>query len=213
MKKYILVASIILLLPFLVFSASAQHNHAEQQQNASQQMSSMEGGMMSMMHDMMGTMMNDPFKRSGMMIHVIPSMKEALDLTDEQLTGLQETKSIYKSGLMALEDKAKKSEKELRELLQSEEADPAVVKTIMLETAEHRISMKTLTYETASNMRSQLTEEQRASLAEMKPMKLHHHMMTKMTMMEMMQAMHGEGMMGKEGRGMMQGQMSMGMNK
>ncbi len=83
-----------------------------------------------------------------------------------------------------------------------------MVKEVMLEISGHRIGMKALTYETAVNMRSQLSKEQRTSLDEMKPMQLHHHMMTQMSMMEMMQVMHGEGMMEKEG--MMQGGMNMG---
>lgn len=208
MKKYIIAVSIMLLLPFLASSVSAQHDHSGQQ--AGQQMGGMEGGMMSMMHDMMGQMMNDPIKRSGMFIQIIPTMKEALELTDAQLASLQEAKKSYETELQALEEKARKSEADLEALLQAEKADPSAVKVAMLEAAEHRVNIRALTYETAIRMRSQLSEEQRVSLDEMEPMQLHHHMMTRMTMMEMMQVMHGEGMMDT---GMMQGQMSMGMNR
>ncbi len=196
MKKYINTASIILLLSFLGSTAYAQHDHsgqkkgAAQLENSSQQMGGMDGGMMGMMQEMMGQMMNDPIKRSGMFIRIIPTMKETLELTDAQLAGLHATRNSYNTKLLDLEEKAMSSEKKLENLWQSEDVDPAMVKALMLEISGHRIGMKALTYETAVNMRSQLSKEQRTSLDEMKPMQLHHHMMTQMSMMEMMQ-LHG----------------------
>lgn len=210
MKKYMRRASIILMLSFLGSAVYAQHDHSGQQKEAAQLIESSQqmGGMMGMMQEMMGKMMNDPIKRSSMLIHIIPTMKEALELTDAQLEGLMAASKTYKTMRQDLEEKTGKAEAELEKLWQSEEVDPARVKALMLEIGELRVGIKALTYETAVDMRSQLSEKQRASLDKMKPMQLHHHMMTKMTMMEMMHAMHGEGMMGSES--MSQGGMKMG---
>lgn len=70
--------------------------------------------------------------------------------------------------------------------------------------------MQALVNTTASQMESVLSAEQRTMLSEMEPMQLHQHMMTNMTMMEMMQTMHGNMM---HGNMMQDGMMQDGMMK
>ncbi len=152
--------------------------------------------------------MQDPLRRSTLIVYVLPTLQEPLALTDEQVNELKQLTQQFKKQTMAHQEQMKQATAQLKEILAPGDAAPERVREQLEETARHRARMQALAYETAVKMKGVLTAEQRAALAEMKPMQLHHHMMRNMTMMEMMQAMQ-PGMMSC---GMMQGGM-MGMKK
>ncbi len=170
----------------------------------------MQGGMMQgMMHmhmNMMKQMMSNPLKRSSLMIHTLPTMKDLLDLSDEQVARMKDLAKAHESKEAELRKTAARTGEQLKSALAAENADPSEVKALLRENATLHADLKALDFETARKMEEVLTPEQRQKLAELTPMQMHHHMMANMTMMEMMKAMGG--MMGG---GMMGGMMDGGM--
>lgn len=210
-------------LPFLValmfmlawtVPASAQHQHqgADTQQADTTRGMMMQSGMMDMMQggmmqgDMMGMMrqhmqmmdqmMKDPLRRSAMLVHMLPTMQEPLALSDDQVARMQQSARQFGEQKEAHQKQMMQTKEQLQELLATGDAAPDRVRALLEETASHHAQMQALAYETASQMKGVLSAEQRTKLSEMKPMQMHHHMMANMTMMEMMQAMHGDMMPG-----------------
>jgi len=199
----ILLLSILML--GMVAPAFAQHEHkkADEQQEAP-----VTGpAMMNLMQEHM-TMMDDPLRRSAMLVHMLPTMQESLGLSDDQVMRMKQSTQQYKERNDTHQQQMKRATEQLDELLASEDAPPNRVRSLLEETASHGARMQALAFESAAEMKGMLSAEQRAKLSGMKPMQMHHHMMTNMTMMEMMQAMHG-GMVSGEKMGMMkQGMMN-----
>ncbi|ARA92150.1 hypothetical protein AWN76_002490 [Rhodothermaceae bacterium RA] len=161
-------------------------------------------GMMRHHMQMMQQMMQDPLRRSAMLVHVLPSLQEPLVLSDEQAAQLRQHAQQFKEQKKAHQQQMKQAKAQLQELMASGDAAPERVRAQLEEAARHHAQMQALAYETAEQMKGVLTAEQQATLTKMKPMQLHHHMMMNMTMMEMMQALQ-PGMMSC---GMMQGGMT-----
>lgn len=201
----LLVALMLMLAG--AFPATAQHQQQHPQRTAMQQADTtrgmmgmmpegmMQGQMMSMMQEhmqMMQRMMQDPLRHAAMLVHVLPTMQEPLDLSDEQATQLKQRAQQFKEQKEAHQKQMIQAKEQLQELLASEDVAPDRVRTLLEEAATHQAQMQALAYETASQMKGILSDEQRTKLSEMEPMQMHHHMMANMTMMEMMQAMHGD---------------------
>ncbi|WP_456425584.1 Spy/CpxP family protein refolding chaperone [Rhodocaloribacter sp.] len=211
------------------FPAMAQHRHGQPdstRQGSMMQGSMMQGGMMQggmmqggmmqgMMHmhmNMMKQMMSNPLKRSSLMIYGLPTMKDLLDLSDEQVSSMRDAARAYESRAAELKEMAAKTGEQLKSALAAENPDPDRVKSLLRENATLHADLKALGFETARKMEALLTPEQRQKLAELTPMQMHHHMMANMTMMEMMKAMGGMMGGGMMGGGMMQsGMMGGGM--
>lgn len=175
-------------------------------------------GMMRAMHmQMMERAMKRPLKHSAMMVRVLPTMKDPLGLSDAQVAHLEELAARFKEAQSELAAKASEVETKLDDQLASDEPDPAEITTLLREEAMHRADMKALGIKTAMQMKADLTGEQREKLAAMTPVQMHQHMASHMTMMEMMQAMHGDDMpgssMGVRGGSDMQMEMGGGMKK
>lgn len=188
------------------FPAAAQHQHGKQkagelaQGGTQSQGGMMQGDMMGSMHQMhmqmMGQVMKNPFKHAAMMVQMLPTMKNPLGLSDEQVAHFEEEAEQFNRQQAALKDKASQAEAQLKDMLASDKPDPATVRSLLRETAMHRADIKALGLEIADRMKAELTAEQRVKLADMTPMQMHHHMATHMTMMEMMHTMHGNMMPG-----------------
>ncbi|GMQ81108.1 MAG: hypothetical protein BMS9Abin05_0538 [Rhodothermia bacterium] len=157
--------------------------------------SMMQSGAMKNMHEThmrsMVQAMNDPFKRSAMLIRVLPSMKDLLALTDDQVTSSEKASQNYQEQKAAINDDLETVGNKIESLLASNEADPKTVRTLLRESANYRADLQALAFETASRMKATLTDEQRENLAEMTPMQMNHFIMMRMTMMEMMKIMGG----------------------
>ncbi len=191
----------------------AQHKHqgADEPEDAPTHSMAPANSMMVMMQQHM-QIMKDPLRHSAMLVHMLPTMQEPLTLSDDQAARMKQSKQQFKEQKDTHQKQMKQAKEQLQELLTSGDAAPNRVRSLLEETASHHVQMQALAYETAAEMKGMLSAEQRAKLSEMKPMQMHHHMMTNMTMMEVMQAMHG-GMMSGEEKGMMQDGMKGMMNK
>lgn len=194
---------VLLLMLAGALPAAAQHEQHRHERAATQQDdttrgmmemmpgSMMQDEMMGMMHQHMQQMMQDPLRRAAMLVHVLPTLQEPLALSEAQVTQLKQHVKQFEEQKAAHEQQMKQAKAQLETLLASGDAAPDQVRHRLEEAAAHHARMQALAYETATQMKGVLSAEQRTKLAEMKPMHLHHHMMTSMTMMEMMQAMHG----------------------
>ncbi len=155
----------------------------------------MQGGMMQEMHSkMIGAVMNDPLKHSTLLIQVLPTMKETLDLSDEQVAGLERIAQDYTQRKAEESERVEKADQQIQDLLGTEAPDPAQLKTLLRSAATVRADIAAMGYEAAAAMKGELSDEQHETLADMTPMEIHHYMMTNLTMMEMMKAMHGDKM-------------------
>ncbi|MFV1980313.1 MAG: hypothetical protein ACC655_04100 [Rhodothermia bacterium] len=155
----------------------------------------MQGDMMQGMHSkMIGAVMNDPLKRSTLLIQVLPTMKETLDLSDEQVAGLERIAQDYTQRKAQESERAENDDQQIQDLLGTEAPDPAQLKTLLRSAATVRADIAAMGYEAAVAMKGELSDEQRETLVDMTPMEIHHYMMTNLTMMEMMKAMHGDEM-------------------
>ena len=153
----------------------------------------MHANMMQNMHGMMmDQMMNDPFVRSRMLIAVLPTMNEPLSLSDEQVAQLSKTATEFQARRNEMESQISEAEKQIQDLLASNDADPAQIRESLRMAAMHRADLQAAGLEAVIAMKGQLSADQREKLEGMPAMQVHHHMMSNLTMMEMMQAMHGE---------------------
>jgi hypothetical protein len=171
--------------------------------------SMMQGGMMEMHMQMMLQVMSEPLRYSSMMVQVLPTMQEPLGLSDEQAARLRQMEQKFTAEQDAYMEQETQAQQQLQDLLASESADPSRVESQLEESAVRRARMQALAYRTAQQMRNELSSQQQTALLNMTPMQICHHMMTHMTMMDVMQAMHGDmmagGMMGMMHDGMMHG--------
>jgi septal ring factor EnvC (AmiA/AmiB activator) len=153
----------------------------------------MHANMMQSMHGMMmDQMMNDPFVRSRMLIAVLPTMKDPLSLSDEQVAQLSKTATEFQARRNEMTSQISEAEKQIQDLFASNDADPAQIRESLRTAAMHRADLQGAGLEAVAAMKGQLSADQRSTLEGMPAMQMHHHMMSNLTMMEMMQAMHGE---------------------
>lgn len=148
--------------------------------------------MQSMDGMMMDQMMNDPFVRSRMLIAVLPTMKDPLSLSDEQVAQLTKTATEFQTRRNEMTSQISEAEKQIQDLLASNDPNPAQIRASLRMAAMHRADLQAAGLEAVAAMKGRLSADQRATLEGMPAMQMHHHMMANLTMMEMMQAMHGE---------------------
>lgn len=199
MKAFTFLLAAFVLTAIMVLPVNAQQGTMQQADTTRGMMGMMHGGMMDMMPggmmqmhmQMMEQMMQDPLHHTAMLVHVLPTMQEPLALSGEQVTQLKQRAQQFVEQKQAHQKQMMTVGEQLQELLSSDDAAPDQVRSLLEEQAMHRARMQALAYETGMQMKDVLTAEQRTKLTGMSPMQLHHHMMANMTMMEMMQAMHG----------------------
>jgi cell division protein FtsB len=160
--------------------------------------------------------MHDPLDQSTMTVFLLPYMRQELGLSAQQANELNRLKQDLLTKAKEISTRIAEKQKELDTLLASNTAKPAQVKTLLEEIANLKAQRQFAGFETASKMKSALTEQQRNRLAALKPAELHQAMMAHMTMGDMMQMMEligADGMMPGRMMGMMMGgeMMSRGM--
>jgi septal ring factor EnvC (AmiA/AmiB activator) len=148
-----------------------------------------EGGMMGGMEQMHGRMMENPRMRSLMMVHLLPTLKDSLNLSGEQTARLREEKKQFKKERAALQEEQKEIKKRLEETIAEDQPDLDHVNELLADRADLEADQEFAIYETAARMKEVLSEAQREKLAALEPREMHRAMMANMSMMEMMQMM------------------------
>lgn len=146
---------------------------------------SMQKGMM-MMHK--GKDMMSKYKH---IVYHLPKMKNKLGLSDEQVARLKKIKINFLKSQIDREAEIKKKELDLRELLDSE-ASVSDVRKVLKSIYDVKLDMKVSLYQTAKEMLSVLTKEQREKLKNMQ-MKMMQGMMMRGMMQGGGMMMHGKG--------------------
>lgn len=144
---------------------------------------------MSMGGGMMG-MMQEPMHRSLALAHMLPTMKEPLNLDDAQVARLQ---GIHEDHLASQADRMERvraARADLNDVMATEDPDASRLESLLKSAAEAHAEMQASMFSTAQQMKGVLSAEQRAALDEMQPSELHRHMMQNMSMMDMMQMMN-----------------------
>ncbi|MEX0599923.1 MAG: Spy/CpxP family protein refolding chaperone [Rhodothermales bacterium] len=170
-------------------------------QGAGMQGSRMGGGMTGMMQQ--------PMHRAMMLVHMLPTMQEPLNLNEAQVDRLKGLHENLMASHADLAERMKERRSELDDLLAQEEPDATRVASLLKSSAEAHAEMQASMFAISQQMKNVLSTEQQNALGEMEPADMHRHMMQNMSMMDMMQMMnkmHGGMMNG----GMMQGGMMQG---
>lgn len=167
-------------------------------------MQGMMGGGMQQMHE---RMMEEPRMRSTVQVHVLPALEDSLSLDEEQIARLEDEKQQLVERQEALWQEREAKQEQLQEALAAEEPNLGEVETLLSERATLEAEEEMALYRTVAQMRSVLSDEQRAQLAELDPQEMHRAMTAHLSMqdmMRMMQGMQGECPM-MNGMGMMGG--------
>ncbi len=209
------VSLIVALLAMpLVRAAQAQQPRPEQREQTARQdtMPMMMPRMMAMMGAMRGMhqqIMQDPMHRAGMMVYALPALADTLGLSDEQREQLRQRKQQFITQQRMHRQEMQALQKQFAALFEGDAPpEPDAVRDQLQAQADLRVEQQAARYEAAAEMREVLTDEQREALDRMEPRALYRQLMANMTMQEMMQmmrALHGGGMMGPGGPGMMPG--------
>lgn len=177
----------------------------------------MQGAMMQpeMQQSIMNGAMHSPLAYSMMLVHMLPTMKEQLDLSDEQAQQFRQAEADYLARREEVSTELQTTRQRVQQLAGSDEPDMGALEKTLHDAAAKRADLQVAGIETAARMKAGLNAEQRKELANMSPVELHRHMMSNMTMtdmMNMMQSMYGvmnaggmQGMHGMMGAGGMNG--------
>jgi Spy/CpxP family protein refolding chaperone len=159
------------------------------------------------MGDRMTSMMQQPMHRAAMLVHILPTMQEPLNLDEGQVDRLKSLHQNLMASHADFAERVRDAQSALNDLLAEEDPDASRVESLLKSAAETRAEMQASMIAASLKMKDVLSTEQRAILAEMKPADMHRHMMQNMSMMEMMQMMQMMQMM----NGMRGGMMTNGM--
>lgn len=173
MKNLAMVITAIFLLAGL--SANAQMGKEGHQKSGQQQGMMMQGkgmmqggmmkGMMCPMHKgMMGQQM--PMKKYMMTVNMLPNMQEQLSLSQDQVEQLIDMQTSFKKQKIDYKADLTKKRMKLQNMMMND-ASASEVKSQLQACSTTKINMKVAAYETANNMKSVLTEEQRDNLQNM----------------------------------------------
>jgi hypothetical protein len=203
MRKPITMTIIALLVAAM--PALAQHDHGDQNEvqdsrsEGGNENNMMQEDMMKQMHEMqmahLGKLMDDPVRLSYLKVIMLPGMADKLDYTSDQSDAMAKLLNEYLGQMNLHFNGRSRMLDQLNMLLESDSRDMAGVRSKIGDLAEHDGKLSWLAIKTAIKMEEQLSPDQLAKNDEMTPLELHEHMVGSMSMAEMMQAMHGDGMM------------------
>ena len=177
MKKLAIVATALFFLAG--FSANAQMQQGKMMKSGKKQGMMMHGkGMIQggMHHNMMGGMMcpmhkgmmgqQMPMKKYMMAVNMLPNMQEKLSLTQDQTEKLIDMQAAFKKQQVDYQADLSKKRMKLQSMMKNE-ASASDIKSQMQSCSETKVNMKVAAYETAHQMKSVLTDEQREQLDDM----------------------------------------------
>lgn len=159
--------------------------------------------------------MNNPVHREVMTIFGLPEMQSELGLSATQANDLQRLKQELLAKSDELSQQIAMRRKELDGLLAGDTSRTGTVKTLFEKIANMQAELQYAGFETANRMKAGLTREQKAKFDTMKPMDVHHVVMSHANMADIektlqrlgfdegagmkMEMNHGMGMMDKMG--------------
>jgi Spy/CpxP family protein refolding chaperone len=154
---------------------------------------------------MPGDHVDSPFHRQIVNVFALPEMKAELGLSPEQLAALRRQKQDLLTKSNEITGQIATHRRELDLLLSGDTSRTRTVRTLFDQIAGLQSQMQYAGFETASKMKAVLNNAQRAQINAMKPMDLHHLMMSRGNMTEIEQTMQWMGLessMGRHGAGM-----------
>jgi len=216
-RSYGLFAGLILSLSMLLpaMAQHEQHHPMQKQEDGSMQAqagaqgtdmhamhNAMQGGMpgerMGGDAEAMHSAMFSPLCRTMVTARLLPSMGEALSLSDDQLSDLAQAKRMFTEQEEELRAEVSKVSKNLESLFETSlQSDTETVRSDLKRRASLAADLELLNYETTARMLSLLSPEQRSRLHDLTPMQLQHIMMSNMTDSEM-HTMHSAMMSGMD---------------
>jgi Spy/CpxP family protein refolding chaperone len=163
-----------------------------------------------------GDRMGNPLHRQIVSVFVLPEMQPELGLSPQQISALHRQKQelLAKSDEIAGEIAVRR--RELDQLLSGDTSRTRTVRALFEQIAGLQAQLQYSGFETASKMKAVLSGDQRAKFNAMKPMDLHHVMMSRGNMAEIERTMErmgvergadnpGDNMMRGAARGMRHG--------
>jgi len=154
---------------------------------------------------MAGDHMDSPFHRQILSIFVLPEMPSELGLSPQQITALQRQKQDLLTKSNEIAGQIATRRRELDQLLSGDTSRTRTVRTLFDQIAALQAQLQYAGFDAASKMKAVLNNAQRAQFNAMKPMDLHHLMMSRGNMAEIEQTMQRMGVesgMGMHGSGM-----------
>lgn len=173
MKRVVLVLTVVF---FLAGTAANAQMHQSKSKKSGQQQGMMMGNKMCPMHEKMMGSQQMPMQKYRMKIRMLPNMQEKLSLSTEQVEQLIDMQSTFKKQQIDYKADLNKKKMKLHDLLK-DDASASDLKNQMQAMASTKIDMKVAAYETANEMKSVLTDEQKEKMKNM--MKEHYGDMMK----------------------------------
>ena len=157
-------------------------------------------------------MMSSPQHRQLVGLLALPEMQPELGLSTQQVATLRGLKRDLLEKTKDIAGQINVREKELDTLLSGDTSRTRTVKALYDKLGELHADMRYAAFDTTVRMKAALTLQQRAKFEAMKPMDVHHVMMTRGSTADMETLMHRMGMEEMRSQGMgMPGAMNMGM--
>jgi len=141
------------------------------------------------MASMMESHMNNPVHREVMTIYGLPEMQAQLGLSAQQTADLQRRKKEFLAKSDDISGQIAARSKELDALLALDTSKAGTVKSLFEKVASLRAELQFAGFETANKMKAVLTNEQRTKLDAMKPMDVHHVVMSSAKMADVEQTL------------------------
>lgn len=133
--------------------------------------------------------MQDPLRRSVVLLYGLRAFGEPLNLSDVQIADLGEEHAKYLVRIQSLGQRAERAAGNLNNELAKPTPEPSRVRALLRERAIQESDVTALAFEVAAGMLEVLTPVQRQVLADLAPAVLHHQMATHLMPAEMMKAM------------------------
>lgn len=140
---------------------------------------------------MMEEAMDDPIRRSVVLVYGLPTFGAPLGLSEDQIDRLRQGQAAYLAVLLPLQQRAEQAGQQLGQEMAKPSPDPERVRLLLREQAFQQSDVKALAFEVAAGMLDALTPAQHQALGDLDAAALHHHLKTHLTAEELVQAMGG----------------------
>jgi hypothetical protein len=135
--------------------------------------------------------MNDPLRRSVVLLYALPTFGAPLGLSPDQVGRLRQAHAAYLARIRPLQQRAAWAGQQLDAELALTAPNANRVRALLRERAFQESDVTALAFEDAAGMLAVLTPVQHQALADLDPLVLHRHLKTHLTAAEMLQAMGG----------------------
>ena len=152
-----------------------------------------------------GQMMNNPRHREIVGILAMPEMQPELGLSNQQVTTLRRMRQDLLARTKDIAAQTITRQRELDTLLSGDTSRTRTVKALYDKLGELHSDMQYAAFDTTVKMKAALNGQQRSRFESMKPMELHHLMMSRGGMADLETLMHRMGMDDMRMQGMVPG--------